>query len=57
MVFKVSTHREEIGDPLAMYSVNRDISPNQPLLRMGGKQKDCELDVERSELVEGQIMR
>ena len=27
MVFKVPTHREEIGDPLDMYSVNCDISP------------------------------
>ena len=28
MVFKVSTCREEIGDPLDMCSVNCDISPN-----------------------------
>ena len=27
MVFKVPTSREEIGDPLAMYSVNHDNSP------------------------------
>ena len=24
MIFKVPTHREEIGDPLDLYSVNRD---------------------------------
>ena len=26
--FKVPTSREEIGDPLDKYGVNRDISPN-----------------------------
>ena len=49
-----------------MYSVNCDISPYQPLFRKGGKKiilllggggEDCELDLESSELVEGQIMR
>ena len=65
MVCKVPTQREEIGDPLDMYSINRDISPNQPLFRKGGKKiglllevgNDCELDLESSELVGGQIMR
>ena len=28
MIFKVPVLKEEIGDPLDMYSVNRDISPN-----------------------------
>ena len=28
MMFKVPALREEIGDPLDIYSVNRDISPN-----------------------------
>ena len=28
MIFKVPTCGEEIGDPLDMYSVNHDISPN-----------------------------
>ena len=37
MVFKVPARREEIGDPLDMYSVNHDISPNQLLFRKGGK--------------------
>ena len=37
MIFKVPAHREEIGDPLGMYSLNHDISPNQPLFRIGGK--------------------
>ena len=65
MIFKVPALREEIGDPLDMYSVNRDNSPTQPLFRKGGKQvrlllgwgKDCELYLERCELVGGQIMR
>ena len=64
MVFKVPALREEIGDPLNMYSVNRDNSPAQPFFRKGGKKirllqwgKDCELDLESSELVGGQIMR
>ena len=60
MVFKAPTHRKEIGDPLGMYSVNCDISPNQPLFRKGEKKmtlveggdKDCELDLESSELME-----
>ena len=37
MIFKVLTCREEIGDPLDMYSVNHDISPNEPLFRKGRK--------------------
>ena len=65
MVFKVPTHREEIGDPLDMYSVNSNISPKYPLFRKGGKKirlllgvgKDCELDLESSELVGGEIMK
>ena len=64
MVFKVPTHGEEIGDPLDMYRVNCDISPNYQLFRKGGKRirlvrggKDCELNPENSELVGGQIMR
>ena len=37
MGFKVLTCREEMGDPLNMCSVNRDVSPNYPLFRMAGK--------------------
>ena len=37
MIFKVPTLREEIGDPLVMYSVNHDILPNYPLFIKGGK--------------------
>ena len=36
-IFKVPARREEIGDPLDMYSVNRDNSPTYPLCRKGGK--------------------
>ena len=36
MIFKVSSHRGEIGDALDMYSVNCDISTNWPLFRNGG---------------------
>ena len=36
MIFKVPALREEIGDPLDMYSVNCDISTNWPLFRKGG---------------------
>ena len=62
---KVPALREEIGDPLDMYSVNCDNSPNQTLFRKVGKKirrlllgrKDCELDLESCELVGGQIMR
>ena len=62
MIFQVPTHREGIGDPLDMYSVNHDNSPNWPLCRKGGKKirllgGDCELDLESSELLGGQIMR
>ena len=67
MILKVPALREEIGDPLDMYSVNRDNSPTQPLFRKGGKKiglllaggwgKDCELDLESCELVRGQLMR
>ena len=28
IIFKIPDHGEEIGDPLDMYSVNCDISPN-----------------------------
>ena len=37
MIFKVPGLGEEVGDPLDMYSVNRDISPTSPLFRKGGK--------------------
>ena len=37
MIFKVPARREEMGDPLDMYSVNHDNSPNWPLCRKGGK--------------------
>ena len=37
MIFKVPALREEIGDPLDMYSVNHDNSPTYPLYRKGGK--------------------
>ena len=64
MIFKVPIHREEIGNPLDMYSVNRDITQlatfqkgwkEDKTLVVGGK--DCELDLESCELVGGQIMR
>ena len=65
MIFKVPALREEIGDPLDMYSVNCDISPKQPFFINGGGKirlllgagKYCDLDLESSELVGGQIMR
>ena len=65
MIFKVPALREEIGDPLDIYSVNHDNSPTQPLFRKCGKKvrvlllegKDYELDLESCELVGGQIMR
>ena len=65
MIFKVPALREEIGDPLDMYSVNHDKSPMFPLFRKCGKKirlllvvgKDCELDLESCELVGSQIMR
>ena len=37
MIFKVPSIREEIGDPMDVYSVNRDNSPTWPLFRKGGK--------------------
>ena len=37
MILKVPAYREKIGDPLDMYSVNRDNSPTYPLCRKGGK--------------------
>ena len=37
MIFKVMAHREEIGDPLDMYSVNHGNSPNWPCFRKGRK--------------------
>ena len=64
MGLKVSTSKEDIGSHLNMYSVNRDISLNQPCFRKCGKKikllltgKDCELDPENSELFGGQLMR
>ena len=66
MIFKVPALRKKIGNPLDMYSVNRDNSPTEPLFIKGGKKirillrvlgKDCELDLESCELVGGQIMR
>ena len=65
MIFKVPNCKEEIGDPLNMYSVNHDISSNQPFFKKVQKEektlvsrgKDCELYLESSELVGGQIMR
>ena len=38
MGFEVPKSREEIGDPLDMYSVNCDISPNLPLFTKGEKE-------------------
>ena len=67
MIFKIPTHKEEIGNPLYMLSVNCDISPYYPLFRKGVKKiilllrwgggDDCELDLKSCELVGGQIMR
>ena len=64
MIFKLPAHREEIGDPLDMYSVNHDNSPTWPLFRKCGKKirlllcgERIELDLESCELVRGQIMR
>ena len=37
MIFKAPALREEIGDPLDMYSVSCDNSPTYPLFRKGGK--------------------
>ena len=36
MGLKLPIRTEEIGDPLDKYSVNCDISLNQPLFRKGG---------------------
>ena len=52
MICKVPALREEIGDPLDIYSVNRDNSPTQATFQKGWKEdktlvvggKDCELD-------------
>ena len=64
MIFNVPALREDVGDPLDIYSVNHDNSPTQPLFRKGRKKirlvaegKDCELGLEICELVGGQIMR
>ena len=64
MIFKVSALREEIGDPLDVHSVNCENSPTQTFQKgwkedktLVGSGKDCELDLESSELVGGQIMR
>ena len=64
MGFKIPTCKEEIGGALDKYSVNCDISPKQPLFRMGRKMirlvrggKDCELNPGNSELVGGHILR
>ena len=40
MIFKVPARREEIGDPLDMYTVNCDISPNYNFLERAGKKED-----------------
>ena len=61
MIFKVPALREEIGDPLDIYSVNCDNSPFQK----GWKEdkalvegaKDYELDLGSCELAGGQIMK
>ena len=37
MIFKVPAYREKIGDPLDMYSVNRDIHPPSHFLERVGK--------------------
>ena len=37
VIFKVPALREEIGDPLDMYSVNHGNSPNWPCFRKGRK--------------------
>ena len=37
MIFKVPALREEIGDPMEMYSVNRDSSLTQTLFIKCGK--------------------
>ena len=66
MIFKVTALREEIGDPLDMYSVNCDNSSVQPVFRKGGDKirlllymggEEFDLDLERCELVGGQIIR
>ena len=64
IIFKAPALRDERGDSLDMYSVNRDNSPTYPLFRKGGKKirlllrvgKDCELGLESCDLVGGQIM-
>ena len=38
MGFKVPASREEIGDSLVKYSLNCDLSPNQPLFIKGGRE-------------------
>ena len=56
MGFKVLKSREEIGNSLDKYSINCDISPNQPFFINGEKtdktlvrgEDDCELNPENS---------
>ena len=38
MVFKVPASREETGDSLDKYSVDHDISPNEPLFIKGERE-------------------
>ena len=68
MILKVPALREEIGDPLDICIVLTEIfhPPSHFLQRVErrqdsccvcGRGEDCELDLERCELVGGQIMR
>ena len=41
MIFKVPALREEVGDPLDMYSVNRDSSPTSLGVPYGLKNMVC----------------
>ena len=49
IIFQVPALREEIGDPLDIYSVNCDSTPTWPHFRKGGKKM-------RLLLLEGRIV-
>ena len=49
MGFKVPASREEIGESLDKYSINCDISPNQPLFIKG--EREIRLLLERRTIV------
>ena len=64
MICKVPTPREEIGDPLDIYSVNSDNSPTQATFQKGWKEDDTLVAggmivswMQKTVFVGGQIMK